>query len=104
VQYRLERSRNDAFNKCTEKRGKAFHLVPIFCPVGYLGGHKLAEKDFSEVHRIVHTNYLGIVSLLNLAAMEFEMNRAGLIVCDSPKKPGFGKNPDICRQLFMECP
>ncbi len=52
----------------------------VFCAVGYLGDQKLAEKDYSEVQRIVLTNYLGILSILNLAAREFEMNRRGLII------------------------
>ena len=52
----------------------------VFCAVGYLGDQKLAENDFSEVQRIVLTNYLGILSTLNLAAMEFETNREGLII------------------------
>jgi len=52
----------------------------VFCAVGYLGDQKLAESDFSEVQRIVLINYLGILSILNLAAMAFEKNRKGLII------------------------
>lgn len=52
----------------------------VFCAVGYLGDQKLAEKDFSEVQRIVLTNYLGILSILNLSTREFETNRKGLII------------------------
>ncbi len=52
----------------------------VFCAVGYLGDHKLAEKDFSEVQRIVLTNYVGVISILNLAAGDFEINRKGLII------------------------
>jgi short-subunit dehydrogenase len=52
----------------------------VFCAVGYLGDQKLAEKDFSQVQRIVLTNYVGILSILNLAAREFETNRKGLII------------------------
>ncbi len=52
----------------------------VFCAVGYLGDQKLAEKDFGEVQRIVLTNYLGILSILNLAAMELEKNFKGLII------------------------
>jgi decaprenylphospho-beta-D-erythro-pentofuranosid-2-ulose 2-reductase len=52
----------------------------VFCAVGYLGDQKLAEKDAAEVQRIVLTNYLGILSLLNLAATEFETNRKGCII------------------------
>jgi decaprenylphospho-beta-D-erythro-pentofuranosid-2-ulose 2-reductase len=49
----------------------------VFCAVGYLGDQKLAEKNVAEVQRIVLTNYLGILSQLNLAAAEFEANREG---------------------------
>jgi len=52
----------------------------VFCAVGYLGDQKLAEKDFSQVQRIVLTNYVGILSILNLVAREFETNRKGLII------------------------
>lgn len=52
----------------------------VFCAVGYLGDQKCAEADFSEIHRIVLTNYLGVISLLNLAAREFESYRKGLII------------------------
>ncbi|MFH0997890.1 MAG: SDR family oxidoreductase [Pseudomonadota bacterium] len=56
------------------------HPDAVFCAVGYLGDQKLAENDVSEVQRIVMTNYLGILSILNLAAMAFETNRKGLII------------------------
>lgn len=52
----------------------------VFCAVGYLGDQKRAETDFTEVHRIVTANYLGLLSILNLAAAEFEANRKGLII------------------------
>ncbi len=52
----------------------------VFCAVGYLGDQKRAETDFSEVHSIVMTNYLGILSILNIAAGEFETIKKGLII------------------------
>src|ERR1700738_3099785 len=38
---------------------------------GYLGEQTRAESDWQECHRILQVNYVGAVSILNLAAQEY---------------------------------
>lgn len=48
--------------------------------VGYLGDQEKAQADFEECQRIVNTNYLGCVSILNVVANDLEEKKAGFIV------------------------
>src|SRR5215831_10054955 len=50
-----------------------FHQLPvkpdvIICVFGYLGDNEKARKDWKESEKIIHTNYTGAVSMLNVAA------------------------------------
>ncbi len=47
---------------------------------GYLGDHKKAIYDWSEAERILNTNYVGAVSILNVIATDFEKRKSGMIV------------------------
>lgn len=55
----------------------------IICAVGYLGNQKKAEVDFNEAQKIIHANFTGIASLLNIIADDFEKRKTGFIVCIS---------------------
>ncbi len=48
--------------------------------VGYLGSQESAQADFSETRKIIDTNYIGIVSFLNIVANDFENRGSGFIV------------------------
>lgn len=52
----------------------------VVCVFGYLGDHAAAMKDWSECYRILFTNYVGAVSILNIIANDFEERRQGTIV------------------------
>ena len=47
---------------------------------GYLGVQNLAESDFTESQKIIETNFLGHVSILNLFATRMETDRSGTII------------------------
>jgi len=47
---------------------------------GYLGNHDLAQKDFGETRKIIETNFLGAVSILEIIAADFEAKGRGLII------------------------
>ncbi|HAA03850.1 MAG TPA: short-chain dehydrogenase [Syntrophobacteraceae bacterium] len=47
---------------------------------GYLGDQLEAQRDFSEARRIVDTNFLGAVSILEIVAAEFETRGRGFII------------------------
>jgi len=46
---------------------------------GYLGTQEKAQSDFSEAHKIIDTNYTGVVSICELIAAEFESRKKGNI-------------------------
>ncbi len=52
----------------------------IICAFGYLGDQKKAESDFAEAEMILHTNYTGAVSILNVVANDFEQRKTGAII------------------------
>jgi len=49
------------------------------CVFGYLGDQQLAESDWTECERILQTNYVGAVSILNLVASDYAAKGSGLI-------------------------
>lgn len=52
-------------------------VISVF---GYLGDHAKALTDWSECSRILYTNYVGAVSILNIVANDFEKRKQGVIV------------------------
>lgn len=51
----------------------------VVCVFGYLGENETARKSWKETERIIHTNYTGAVSILNIAANYFEQKKQGTI-------------------------
>lgn len=57
----------------------------VILAAGALGDQQLGQKDFAEARRILDTNLTGPVSILELAAREFEIKgRGGVIAFASP--------------------
>ena len=52
----------------------------VISAIGYLGEQKKAQSDFNEAKTIMDTNYIGIVSLFNIIANDFEERKSGFIV------------------------
>lgn len=52
----------------------------VICVFGYLGDQEEAMKNWSETANILHTNYTGAVSILNVAANYYASQRKGTIV------------------------
>ena len=52
----------------------------VFLVFGYLGNQRLAEQDFQEAAKIIETNYLGAVSLLEIIAKDFETRGHGFVL------------------------
>lgn len=52
-------------------------IISVF---GYLGTNKTAESDFDEAAKIVNTNFLGQVSILNIIANDLEKRKSGTII------------------------
>lgn len=50
------------------------------CAFGYLGDQELAQRDWQEASRILHSNFTGAVSILNVIANAYEAKKAGMIV------------------------
>ena len=50
------------------------------CVFGYLGDNETAREQWSESEKIIHTNYTGAVSILNLVAADYALRKAGTIV------------------------
>ena len=55
----------------------------VISAVGYLGEQQKAQADFSEAHKIMDTNYTGVVSMLNIIVDDFEQRKKGFIVAIS---------------------
>ncbi|HIP11613.1 MAG TPA: SDR family oxidoreductase [Arcobacter sp.] len=52
----------------------------VISVVGYLGEQKRGEVHFEETQKIINTNFIGIVSLFNIIANDFEARRSGFMV------------------------
>ncbi len=52
----------------------------VVCVFGYMGDQLLARTDFDEVRKTIDTNFTGAVSILNLAADDFEKRGQGAII------------------------
>jgi short-subunit dehydrogenase len=47
---------------------------------GYLGDQKRAQEDFAEAQRIISVNFVGVVSILEIIARDFEVRGHGSII------------------------
>ncbi len=52
----------------------------VVCAVGTMGDQGLSQADFAEAERIIDTNFVGCVSILNLIANDFETRKRGFII------------------------
>ncbi|MGX5819188.1 SDR family oxidoreductase [Chitinophaga lutea] len=52
----------------------------VICVFGYLGDQAKGQRDWNEAARILHTNYTGAVSILNVAAEEMDARKSGMII------------------------
>jgi len=50
------------------------------CVFGYLGDQEKGQTDWTEAARIIHTNYTGAVSILNVVATDYAARKQGVIV------------------------
>lgn len=50
------------------------------CVFGYLGKQEIAEQRWEETERIIHTNYTGAVSILNVVAADYTNKKRGCII------------------------
>ena len=69
----------------TESHKKFFQtLLPkpvgVVFAVGTLGEQSKAQSDYREAKRILETNFVSGVSILNIAANEFESRKSGFII------------------------
>ncbi len=68
-----------------DSHGEFYNSLPVMpdvalCVFGYLGEQKPAEADWNEAAKIVNVNYVGAVSILNIAANDFEARNEGTII------------------------
>lgn len=68
-----------------------FHTHPAFyqslpvkpevtvCVFGYLGDNEVARVDWKESEKIIHTNYTGAVSILNVVSQDYAARKSGVI-------------------------
>ncbi len=54
--------------------------VGVISAIGYLGSQQKAQTDFDEAQKITNTNYLGIASLFEIIAKDFEVHGSGFMV------------------------
>lgn len=52
----------------------------VIAAFGYMGEQDRAQRDFQEARKIIETNYLGTVSLLEIAAADMETRHRGFII------------------------
>ena len=52
----------------------------VLIAFGYLGDQSAAQADFQEVGKIVETNFLGAVSILEVIAADFEKRGHGFVI------------------------
>ncbi len=52
----------------------------VVAAFGYLGDQKTAQHDFHEAKKIIETNYLGVASILEIVAEDFEKKGRGFII------------------------
>jgi short-subunit dehydrogenase len=52
----------------------------VIVAFGFLGEQEKAQRDFQEARRIVETNYIGALSILEVIAADFELKGSGFII------------------------
>ena len=61
---------------------KSLQPTPVLtiCVFGLLGDQAVSEKNWAECERVIHSNYTGAVSIVNVVANHYEEQGAGTIV------------------------
>ena len=54
--------------------------IGVISAIGYLGKQDVASLNFEELNKIVTTNYLGVISIFEIIAADFELNQSGFII------------------------
>lgn len=57
------------------------HLKGVFIAAGIMPAQEICEKDFSKAREMMETNYVSLVSLLEILARYFEGEKGGFISC-----------------------
>jgi short-subunit dehydrogenase len=52
----------------------------VIAAFGYLGDQNKGQEDFAEAQKIINTNYLSVVKILEIVAEDFSARRCGTIV------------------------
>lgn len=52
----------------------------VVCVFGYLGDNEIARANWKEAATIIHTNYTGAVSILNVVSNYFAAQKSGTII------------------------
>lgn len=74
------------FDVCNFKSHRRFYqnlnVKPegVILAFGYLGDQSIAQTKFMEAKRIIETNFLGAVSILEIISEEFERTKKGFII------------------------
>lgn len=85
IRYQVSAS-SHAFDATDFKSHAAFYVSLPQAPditiavFGYLGSQEKGQSDWNEAARILHTNYTGAVSILNIVADEYAARGNGAIV------------------------
>ena len=68
--YKLDICDTDSHQRFLEQL--AYLPAITICLIGYLGDHDKAKSSWQEANKIISTNYVGVASILNLIADEYE--------------------------------
>jgi len=52
----------------------------VISVIGYLGEQEKSQKNFNETEKIIIVNFLGIISIINIIANDFESKGTGFII------------------------
>lgn len=80
------KTRTSFFDALEEEKHPEFYnaikeeIIGVICVVGYLGDQSKSQKCPQETRKIIDTNYTGCVSILNIAANDFEEKKEGFII------------------------
>ncbi len=56
-----------------------FNVDVTICVFGYLGNQEKAMLDWKETEKIIQTNYVGAISILNIIAEDYGKKKSGVI-------------------------
>ncbi|MCP4494041.1 MAG: SDR family oxidoreductase [Gammaproteobacteria bacterium] len=68
----------------------------VISAIGYLGSQQTAQISFDEAQKIINTNYLGITSLFDIIAHDFEARGSGFMIGISSVAGDRGRKSNYC--------